>query len=71
VLTDLAAIAPLESSAGGFGRVGSSLSPVQLSAPVPLADIGYLNIHSTQGTPVGPGIVCANVRLDPAGFLRK
>jgi hypothetical protein len=38
---------------------------------VPLADIGYLNIHSTQGTPVGPGIVCANVRLDPAGFLRK
>src|SRR6476469_3645879 len=71
VLTDLAAIAPLESSAGGFGRVGSSLSPVQLSAPVALADIGYLNIHSTQGTPVGPGIVCANVRLDPAGFLRK
>ncbi|HEY9807321.1 MAG TPA: hypothetical protein V6D04_12180, partial [Candidatus Obscuribacterales bacterium] len=71
VLTDLAAIAPLESSAGGFGRVGSSLNPVQLSTPVALADIGYLNIHSTQGTPVGPGIVCANVRLDPAGFLRK
>ena len=71
VVTDLAAIAPLQSSAGGFGRVGSPFSPVQLSTPVALADIGYLNIHSTQGTPVGPGIVCANVRLDPAGFLRK
>ena len=71
VITDLAAIAPLQSSAGGFGRVGSPFSPVQLSAPVALADIGYLNIHSTQGTPVGPGIVCANVRLDPAGFVRK
>ncbi|HEY9747759.1 MAG TPA: hypothetical protein V6C63_03725 [Allocoleopsis sp.] len=71
VVTDLAAIAPLESSASGFGRVGSPLSPVQLSAPVALSDVGYLNIHSTQGTPVGPGIVCANVRLDPAGFVRK
>lgn len=71
VVTDLAAIAPLQSSAGGFGRVGSPLSPVQLSTPVALSDVGYLNIHSTQGTPVGPGIVCANVRLDPAGFVRK
>jgi hypothetical protein len=71
VITDLAAIAPLQSSAGGFGRVGSPFSPVQLPAPVALENIGYLNIHSTQGTPVGPGIVCANVRLDPAGFMRK
>ncbi|MBW4487001.1 MAG: hypothetical protein KME12_04345 [Trichocoleus desertorum ATA4-8-CV12] len=71
VITDLAAIAPLQSSAGGVGRVGSPFSPVQLPTPVALQDIGYLNIHSTQGTPVGPGIVCANVRLDPAGFMRK
>ncbi|HEY9858525.1 MAG TPA: hypothetical protein V6D16_03395 [Candidatus Obscuribacterales bacterium] len=71
VITDLAAIAPLQSSGRGVGRVGSLFSPVQLPTPVALQDIGYLNIHSTQGTPVGPGIVCANVRLDPAGFMRK
>ena len=71
VLTDLAAIAPLQSSASGFGRVGSPFNPVQLPSPVALQDIGYLNIHSTQGSPVGPGIACANVRLDPAGFVRK
>ena len=70
VITDLSAIAPLQSTANGVGRVGSSLQPVQLSAPVPLSDIGYLNIHSTQGSP-GPGIVCANVRLNPGGFARS
>ncbi len=70
VLTDLGAAAALESSESGFARVGSPEAPVMLDTPVPLADIGYINLHSTQGDPVGPGLVCANVRLNPGGFER-
>lgn len=70
VITNLGAIAPPEISSGGVARVGSPSSPVELTEPVPLSAIGYVNIHPAPGAEVGPGTVCANVRLNPGGFAR-
>lgn len=70
VITDLTAIAPLEVSQNGVARVGSMLDPVELPEPVPLTEIGYLNIHPAPAGQVGPGMICANVRLNAAGFTR-
>ncbi len=70
VITNLGAIAPIEVNSSGVARVGSSLNPVAIADPVPLSEIGYLNIHPAPDGAVGPGIVCANVRLNPGGFVR-
>lgn len=70
VITDLSEATPLQVGGSGIAVVGIASNPVQLSSPVALEDIGYLNIHSPEGSP-GPGIVCANVRLDPGGFVRE
>lgn len=70
VITDLSEASPLQVGASGIASVGTASSPVQLASPVALEEIGYLNIHSPEGSP-GPGIVCANVRLDPGGFVRE
>lgn len=66
VITSLSEIAPLQSTASGLGVVGSASSPVQLPNPVPLEEIGYLNIHATEDPT--SGIVCANVPLKPVKF---
>ncbi len=66
VITPLSDVAPLQSTATGIGIVGTASSPIQLPTPVPLADIGYLNIHADPS--VTSGIVCANVPLQPISF---
>jgi hypothetical protein len=66
IITPLNEIAPLQSTASGLGVVGSASSPVQLPNPVPLEDIGYLNIHANES--IESGFVCANVPLKPVRF---
>jgi len=68
ILLPLNDIAPLQTTANGVAIVGSASSPIQLPSPVPLEDIGYLNIHATQDP--ASGIACANVRINPGGFVR-
>jgi hypothetical protein len=70
VILDLGAIAPLESSRRGVAFVGSPRNPIELPQPIPVADIGYLNIHSMQDSSTRPSMACANIRLNPGGFER-
>jgi hypothetical protein len=70
VIANLGELAPLEVTESGLARVGSPGEPIALSEPIPLAEIGYLNIHPVLQGEVEPGIVCANVRLNPGGFVR-
>jgi len=68
ILLPLNDIAPLQTTANGIAIIGSASSPIQLPSPVPLEDIGYLNIHANQDP--ASGIACANVRINPGGFVR-
>ncbi len=68
ILLPLNDIAPLQTTANGVAIIGSASSPIQLPSPVPLEDIGYLNIHANQDP--ASGIACANVRINPGGFVR-
>lgn len=70
VITNLGNIAPLTASANGIAILGSATTPIALPQPVALSDIGYLNLHPMPSGQVGPGSVCANVRLNPGGFVR-
>jgi hypothetical protein len=70
VMLDLGAIAPLNPTASGLAFVGSPTAPVTLPTPVPLSEIGYLNIHAVVDGAVSPGVVCANIRLNAGGLPR-
>lgn len=70
VIADLGSIAPLQPSRRGVGIVGLPGQPIALPHAIPLSEIGYLNIHPIQNGSIAPGVICANVRLNPGGFIR-
>lgn len=70
VLLDLSSIAPLVASNRGVAFIGSAESPIPLPEPVPLDAIGYLYIQSAPEAALSPGEFCANIRLNPGGFVR-
>lgn len=70
IMVNLGAIAPLEVNNLGTAIVGSATAPAILPEPVPLAEIGYVNIHPAPEGNVGSGTMCANVRLNAGGFVR-